>query len=95
MTGTFHVPLRLLVPVRFHKFNVPKVKSPEGLLTVHLMYTDNFEFIREHSSNMSGRERKDGTVQSNKHWNHSRNVIIAMPTDIDLFRHIHISHSEF
>lgn len=57
LTGTFHVLICLLAPVGFHKFNVLKVKFPEGFLTVHLTCTDKLEFIIAHSSNMSRRER--------------------------------------
>jgi len=85
VTGTFHVLLSLLVPVRFHKFNVLKVKSPEGLTIVHLTCTDKLEFITGHSSNMSRTKRKDGTTQSNKCRNHPGDVAIDMSTYINLY----------
>lgn len=89
VTETFHVLICLLVPVGFNKFSVLSVKSPEGLLTVHLTCTDKHEFITAHSSDMSGRERKDGTMYSKTCGNHCEDVNTSMTTYINLFVQIH------
>lgn len=80
VTRTFHVLICLLVPAGLHKFSVLKVKSLEGLLTVHLTCTDRLEFNTAHSRNMSGRERKDGTMYSKVSRIHSEDVNTVMPT---------------
>lgn len=93
VTRTFHVLICLLVPAGLHKFNVLKVKSPEGLLTVHLTCTYKLEFNTAHSSNMSRRERKDGSMYSKMCRNHCGHVKRVMSTYINLSlqNHTHIS----
>lgn len=86
MHGTFNVFLCLQVPVCFHKFDVLKVKSPEGVLTVHLTCTDKLEFITEYSNNHICKEKE---MWSSKCGSQSGDVIIAAPIYTHLYIQIH------